>query len=212
MADKTVSYRSVNTYTTLNELGPETKRVWIVLHGIGYLSRYFIRPFGILDPQENFIIAPQAPAKYYLTTAYKHVGASWLTRESLQMEIENGIAYLDALFKEVKVPEHCELIILGFSQGVSMASRWVSKSKIGCSQFILVAGGIPVELQHSDFEFLSDTARIRYFIGDKDEFLTAERLQTVKGKLQQLFGERAEFSHFQGKHEITPDFVKQLFP
>jgi len=44
-AEKEISYQSTNTYSTLNTLTSETKNVWIVFHGIGYLSRYFIQLF-----------------------------------------------------------------------------------------------------------------------------------------------------------------------
>ena len=64
--EKTVSYTTQNTYLTQNKLGPKTKNVWLVFHGIGYLSRYFVKYFNGLDPEENYIIVPQAPSKYYL--------------------------------------------------------------------------------------------------------------------------------------------------
>ena len=64
--EKQNTYTTTNTYTTLNNIGPKTKNVWIVFHGIGYLSRYFINYFNTLNPNENYIIAPQAPSKYYL--------------------------------------------------------------------------------------------------------------------------------------------------
>ncbi len=91
--EKQVSYTNTNTYHTLNKYTSKTKNVWLVFHGMGYLSRYFIQYFSQLDATENFIVAPQAPSKYYQGKNFKHVGASWLTRENTLLETENVLAY-----------------------------------------------------------------------------------------------------------------------
>ncbi len=67
-------FQTTNPYGTLNAPNPKTKNVWVVFHGIGYLSRYFLRYFDGLPSEENYIIAPQAPSKYYLNNEYRHVG------------------------------------------------------------------------------------------------------------------------------------------
>ena len=113
--EKQVSYNVTNTYTTLNDLTEKTRNVWIVLHGIGYLSRYFLKYFDGLPPEENYIIAPQAPSKYYLDKNYKYVGASWLTKENTAMESKNVLAYLDSVYEAENIPSRCQLLIFGFS-------------------------------------------------------------------------------------------------
>ena len=93
--EKNVTYNTQNTYATLNALSEKTKYVWLVFHGIGYLSRYFLKHFSQLNSEEHYIIAPQAPSKYYLKNEYKYVGASWLTKENTLTETENVMSYLD---------------------------------------------------------------------------------------------------------------------
>jgi len=146
LEEKKVSYQTTNTYETLNTLTKKTKNVWIVLHGIGYLSKYFIPYFNELNADENYIIAPQAPSKYYLKSNYKYVGASWLTKENRILETENVLQYLDAVSASEQVPDNCKLIIFGFSQGVSIATRWVASRQLKCAKLVLYAGGIPKEL------------------------------------------------------------------
>ena len=150
---KQVNYQTTNTYETLNSLTDKTKNIWIVLHGIGYLSKYFLRYFEELNADENYIIAPQAPSKYYLKNKYKHVGASWLTKENTIVETSNVLAYLDAVYAAEKLPKDCNLIVFGFSQGVSIATRWVVSRKLQCQHLVLYAGGIPKELNPEDFAF-----------------------------------------------------------
>ena len=67
---------------------------------MGYLSTYFINYFKQLDPETNYIVAPQAPSKYYQGSDFKHVGASWLTRVDTVAETENVLAYVDAVVVE----------------------------------------------------------------------------------------------------------------
>ncbi|MEQ8220462.1 MAG: esterase [Arenibacter sp.] len=209
--EKQISYTTANTYSTINVLNEKTKNVWIVFHGIGFLSRYFIKYFNDLPKEENYIIAPQAPSKYYLNKDFKYVGASWLTKENTVLETTNVLNYMDNLFASEKIPAHCQLIVLGFSQGVSIATRWTAKSKISLDQLILYAGGIPEELTPVDFKFLlAKNAKIKLVLGNKDEFISESRLEKEKEKLESLFNGKAELIKFDGGHEIKKDILISL--
>lgn len=210
-SENTVTYTSTNSYTTLNRLSDSTENVWIVLHGIGYLSRYFLRHFDGLPMDKNYIIAPQAPSKYYLDNSYTRVGASWLTKEDTQQETENVVAYLEAILKFEKLPDSCNLIVLGFSQGVSIATRWVAKRKVQCAQLVLYAGGVPNELEASDFDFLlKNNTKVSIIVGDQDEYLTEERRKTELKKIQKLFSGKEEVIIFEGGHEVKRKLINKL--
>lgn len=208
---KTVAYTTKNTYTTLNTLNPKTKNVWVVFHGIGYLSRYFLKYFNELNAEENYIIAPQAPSKYYLNDTYRHVGASWLTKEDTQQETENLIQYMNAVLNAESIPEHCKLIVFGFSQGVSIATRWVALQKIQCNKLILYAGGLPRELSPEGFEHLTTAeTEITIILGSNDAYITPERMVEEEKKATSLFKGRAKAIHFEGGHEIKKDIINSL--
>ena len=209
--EKTVCYTTQNTYLTQNELGPKTKNVWLVFHGIGYLSRYFVKYFNGLNAEENYIIVPQAPSKYYLKNEYKYVGASWLTKENTATEVKNVLNYIDAVLKAENLPENINLILFGFSQGVSVATRWLASKKANCKLIALYAGGIPNELCETDFDFLDhDTTKVKIIYWDQDEYLNLERLQAEKVKIDRLFQGRAEIITFKGGHEVKPEIVQEL--
>ncbi|CAZ98154.1 alpha/beta hydrolase [Zobellia galactanivorans] len=210
-SENTVSYTTTNSYATLNTLTDKTKNVWVVLHGIGYLSRYFLRYFDELPPEENYIIAPQAPSKYYLKNSYRHVGASWLTKEATQQETQNVMAYLDAVYAAEKFPIDLNFIVFGYSQGVSVATRWVAQKRIQCDHLVLYAGGIPEELRASDFEFLAkNQSKITTLVGDADEYLTEERQALETKKIERLFGGKAKQILFKGGHEIKKELILNL--
>ncbi|MEP0133879.1 MAG: esterase [Eudoraea sp.] len=208
--EKSVSYNSKNTYETLNDFTDETKNVWIVFHGIGYLSKYFLKYFDELNPVDNYIIAPQAPSKYYLNSSYKHVGASWLTKENTETEINNNLNYLDAILKVETMLSTRNLIIFGYSQGVSMAARWVAQRKIVCNQLVLYAGGIPNELNENDFTHLGNNTQITIIVGNQDEYLTKERLSIEREKARTIFNGKAKEHIFNGGHIIKKEIINSL--
>ena len=208
-AEKQVSYQIANTYSTLNHRSPKTKNVWVVFHGLGHLSRYFLRYFKDLNSEENYIIAPQAQAKFYLDEKYKHIGASWLTKENTEVEIENLLNYLQEVYKAENLKNAPKLNILGFSQGVSMATRWVVRKKIECDQLILCSGKIPVELKSEDFEFLENT-RFSFIYGTKDEYLRKGIIEVEAERLKNLFPKNLKIIPFDGGHELNKDLIRQL--
>lgn len=208
LSQKEISYQTTNSYSTLNSFTERTKNVWIVFHGMGYLSRYFSRYFTQLNTDENYIIIPQAPSKYYIKPGFKHVGASWLTKENTLKETENIMHYIDAVLETEHIAEHLNLIIAGYSQGVSIATRYVSKRQLDCSQLVLMSGGIPKELEPKDFDFLN--AKVKLIYGDEDEYLNAERISYEEARAKELFGEHLEIIPFEGKHVVNMNIINDL--
>lgn len=208
--EKEASYRATNTYSTLNTLTEKTKNIWVVFHGMGYLSKYFIKYFSEMDAEENYIIAPQAPSKYYQGKNFKHVGASWLTRENTIADTHNILNYVDAVVEKELPDFKANLIVLGYSQGVSIATRWVASRKIQCDKLILHSGGIPSELKTQDFEFLKSSAQVIYLYGNKDEYITEARETEEKLKGSKLFQSRLKIEVFEGIHEVNTAILIKL--
>lgn len=207
--ERLVSYQTTNSYSTLNTLDEQTEHIWIVFHGIGYLSRYFIRLFQHLDPKKNYIIAPQAPAKYYKGEDYRKVGSSWLTKENTDVDKDNVLNYIDALIANEKLPRDKNLIVLGYSQGVSIASRWITSRKIKCNALLLISGGFPRELAKEDVSFLEDETRIIHILGDKDPYFSKEKIDAEKEKLK-LIMPKIEFRTHRGGHELNPKTLENI--
>lgn len=208
--EKEASYKSINTYSTLNTLTEKTKNVWIVFHGMGYLSKYFIKYFSELNAEENYIIAPQAPSKYYQDRKFKHVGASWLTRENTVAETKNILNYIDSVYEKEVLETNTNLIVMGYSQGVSIATRWVASRKIECDKLILHSGGIPKELQPSDFDFLKPIVDVIYLYGDKDEYITEAIKTEEQLNGSKLFKDKLKIHVFEGVHEMNLKFLMKI--
>ncbi len=207
--EKEIIYKSSNSYSTLNTLSKQTKTVWLVCHGMGYLSRYFLRYFKNLNAEENYIIAPQAPSKFYIQPKM-HVGANWLTRDSTESGMKNITNYFDAVLEAEQIPTDVNLIIFGYSQGVSVAMRYVAKRQLQCQQLVIHSGGIPKELNAEDFEYLSKTTQVKLIYGTEDEYLDDSRIQLETERAQSLFGSRLMVLPFKGKHVVNVEFIEAL--
>lgn len=208
--EKEISYTTTNSYATLNKLTNKTQNVWFVCHGIGYLSRYFLKYFDELNTDENYIIAPQAQSKYYLGSKYKHVGASWLTKENTLKEIDNIIHYFDAVLEAEKIPSNMNIIVLGYSQGVSVLARYVAKRELRCDQMVLLSGGIPKELNNNDFKFLEGKTKVSLIYGAQDEYLNEKFMVDARKRFYNLFGDTASIITFDGKHEVKKEIINKI--
>ncbi len=207
--EKEIVYQTSNSYSVLNKLTDTTKTVWFVCHGMGYLSRYFLRYFKDLDPDENYIIAPQAPSKYYIQPKM-HVGANWLTRDNTMAGMQNILNYFDAIFEAEQIPDHVDLIVFGYSQGVSVTMRYLAYRTLQCSQLVLHSGGIPKELKVEDFEYLDTKAKVTLIYGTEDEYLDEDRIADESARAKELFGNRVLILPFEGKHIVNVDYINTL--
>ena len=208
-SEKRVSYQNTNSYSSLNSLTENTKNVWFACHGLGYLSRYFIRYFDHLDEVENYIVSPQAPSKYYQGKDFRHVGANWLTRENTQEDTKNLLNYLDAVFENEGISGDKKLILFGYSQGVSVVTRWMASRKIEADALVVHSGGIPKELVPKDFEFLKET-KVFLLYGTEDEYLTENRIAEETERAKSLFGKNLKILPFEGKHEVSRELIKKI--
>jgi len=207
--EKEVCYISSNSYSTLNNINENTENVWFVCHGMGYLSRYFLKYFKSLDSDKNYIIAPQAPSKYYQQPKM-HVGANWLTRDNTESGMENIIKYFDAILNNEHLPKNINFIVLGYSQGVSVALRYISKRKLQCNKLIIHSGGIPKELVNKDFKYMNNETEVFLVYGTQDEYLNKNRIIEETRLAKELFGNKLKIMPFEGKHVVNVDFIRSV--
>jgi predicted esterase len=180
----------------------ETAReIWIVVHGYGQLARYFLNHFAA-NAKERCIVAPEGLSRFYLDTAHSRVGATWMTREDRMHEIEDHIAYLDQLVRELGrrsvpgTPVHA----LGFSQGVATVSRWAMQGSTPIKRLVLWAGSLPPELDLGTLRTWKDM-QVDLVLGDQDPYANKESLE---GSAQRMAaaGVRHRAHLFQGGHQL----------
>lgn len=192
------------TFGTLTE---KTKNIWLVAHGYGFSAEYFIKKFEELDPNENFVIVPEAINRFYLKDLNGRVCACWMTTVERENEIEDYISYLDKVYETLILQEKAKIIALGFSQGAATIGRWAMKTRNKLNNIVFWGGSIPEEC-------VAEPAKLNalypyILVGDEDEYITAEKRETV---MKTLLNNNVIFSHifYKGGHAILTEPLMQL--
>jgi predicted esterase len=201
-------------YVTLGEPAG-ARQVWFVCHGYGQLASRFLRYFAVLDDGATYIVAPEALSRFYvLPTEGEHgadarVGATWMTREDRLNEINDYIRYLDKLYEEVSeliANDDVEVFVLGFSQGVATAARWIDGGRIRADHIVFWGGSIP-----RDVDLAGNLARpqMTLVVGDADEHATPQRIEELE---QRLSAAQVEYDlvRFEGGHHLNQHVLKRL--
>ena len=194
-------------YHTLGEV-KTAKKIWIVLHGYGYLAEFFIKKFNPVLNDRTAIIAPEGLSKFYLNGVGVdgRMGASWLTKDNRETEIDDYIKYLDQLYKaiiEENETSNLKINVVGFSQGGATASRWIANQKSKCDNFILWASSFAEEI---DLETLSKNKKVFVLVGDADKFIKEEQVNSYE-KLLASSNIECQLIRFEGKHDIPKEVL-----
>lgn len=199
-------------YYALGEINAATTHLWMAFHGYGQQARHFVRRMDVV-PENHVVLAPQGLSRFYLDKEYKHIGASWATREYISLDKLNLYSYLDAVLIHALDNQRLDrfgLNILGFSQGVSAAMRWLVARRLQPSLIILWAGSIPAELEAQHFAYLDPTCPVYYVHGTEDPIITPQMVETHSERLHTLFGKRLNIVAFEGKHEMKRETLSEL--
>lgn len=193
-------------YFTLGKLDATTKEVWFVLHGYAQLASTFIQDFHSLDNDNRFIIAPEGLNRFYAKGFGGKPAASWMTSEDREAEIEDYMNYLQQLYHSFSFSPQTRIVVLGFSQGVATASRFIHANQCKVDEFVIYAGEIAAELANPLSPILA-SKKITYITGKSDPFITPEKHQMVYALMQQL---QANIIEFNGGHEINQEALQQI--
>ncbi len=188
-----------------------TREVWFVLHGYGQLAAHFIRHFEAVQDGHRLVVAPEALARFYLP-GHQRVGASWMTRVDRLTEIDDYLAYLDALYDRiVEAVDRSQVTVhvLGFSQGAATASRWTALGRVEAHRLILWAGDFAHDL---DLTVHAETLRrlnLTLVVGTEDEFITPKRLAGLEAILIE-HSIPYRLRPFKGDHRLDIETLKLL--
>jgi predicted esterase len=210
--------RSARYYT----LGPThgfPRELWIVLHGYGQLAARFLAWFAPLDDGTRLVVAPEALSRFYLDPiaerrgqAAPRVGATWMTREDREHEIEDYVAYLEQLSTEIR--RHLagagpRIVVLGFSQGTATMCRWLAASELRADQVVLWAGGVPPELDVAEWSAELHGAALTLVAGEQDEMVPASAV-VQEGERLSAAGVAFTLLRHPGGHRVDGDALLAL--
>lgn len=191
-----------------NEETPEV--IWIVLHGYSQLGEFFIRKFVALDLSKTLVIAPDGLHRFYTSGHSGRVGASWMTKDDRENDINNYVQFLDNLYAHLhnKHPES-KVIILGFSQGAATASRWVNLGIHLPNRLVLWGSVFPPDMELEVARNKMKAVKPVLVFGNSDEFTSKDKFDEYCRKFR---GDKIEFSvmEYQDGHDIEPNTLLEL--
>jgi predicted esterase len=204
-------------YCTLGDPLSQPRELWYVCHGYGQLAARFLRRFNSLNDGSRLIVAPEALSRFYIerpgrTHAHSPVGASWMTREDRLSEIDDYIRFLDALHAQLVPPLSSArplVTVLGFSQGVATACRWVARGSVRVDRLILWGGLVPPDLDLDSHASVLRALELVVVAGDSDPHLSTSSLTDQQSRLAQ-HGISARHVNYQGGHDIPAEALASV--
>ena len=199
-------------YFQLGKATRKTSNVWVVLHGYGMLSEFFIKKFKNLESNNTLIIAPEGLNMFYLDGKYQRVGASWITKEEREKDIEENIDYLNSLLEVIYNEvghRNITFNVLGFSQGGATACRWIFKSDMIVKNLILWAGDIPKDTLTKENKIKWESINTHLVMGKKDNLIN----ESIRAKFISLvseYGLKYKLTVYDGDHRVYPDVLTKL--
>lgn len=199
-------------YFSLNSVQQKTKNIWIVFHGYGQLAEYFIKHFEDLDADENFVIAVEGLSRFYVDGLSGRVGASWMTKDDREEEINDQSNYVNAALKHAQIDPRdttYRLNVLGFSQGAATAVRWLVKNEIRPAQLVLWAGSFPHDVNTVEDKNVLSKLPVHFVYGDKDPFLKKVNMDEKFAELKDK-GLNLRVWPFEGKHVMDKPTLTKI--
>jgi predicted esterase len=211
MTEHSISVQRTARYCLLGTPSENTRDIWLVCHGYGQLARFFVRNFTTIANDTRLIVAPEGLSRFYLYGNSGRMGASWMTREDRQHEITDYITYLNQLYDNLagQAPAAVQLTVLGFSQGVATACRWVDAGHASPQRLIIWAGMLPPEIDLEQWRKRFPGLQIDLVIGDSDAYARPEKVAQLKGLLRDS-GIPYAIHTFDGGHVIDAGILARL--
>ena len=209
---KQISISKTGKYSQIGKCSKKINNVWIVLHGYGMLSEYFVKKFECIINETTLVIAPEATNRFYLGNNYNRVGASWMTKLDREQEISDNILFLDKLFSIIKKDighDNFKLNTLGFSQGGPALVRWLMSNKLNTNSLILWGSDIPKDSLVIENKSRWNSMNLKIVIGKNDEYINEEKKQEFVGVIKS-YGLKYDLIEYEGSHKIIDEELKKI--
>ena len=195
----------------------EAVRTLYVLHGYGQLAEFFVRKFQHAADEGWHIVAPEGGHRFYLKGTSGRVGASWMTKEDRLSDIADYVAFLDALRAQIDGGEpRGRQVLLGFSQGVATAMRWLALGQRPIHSWhgvVAHSGVLPPDLPKGEQAFV-DAPRLHLIAGTEDPYIS-DAESGFRSSMQEWLdcgGQAQQVTHhtFSGGHTVDADAVQEV--
>jgi predicted esterase len=204
-------------YHTMGDARPGTAQIWFVFHGYGQLAARFLKDFEVLDDGHRLVVAPEGLSRFYLDSDHadrhsERVGASWMTREDRDNEIDDYVRFLEAVRAQVLAPLGASpprVSVLGFSQGAATASRWVARSIVKPRMLVLWGGGLAPDVEPAQAPGAFQATQVKLVTGTEDAYVDSAAVD-VQARILREHGVTCERVSYPGGHRIDGEVLRRL--
>lgn len=205
MIEKKIAIQKTIRFFQIGQL-EKAKHLLIVLHGYGQLPSYFGKRFEkIID--DFLVVIPEGMHRFYLNGSSGRVGASWMTKEAREDDIQDNLNYLEQLTNDyLKNNSFEKVYLLGFSQGGATAARFFFSNRVKINHLILWASVFPrdLELSHEIKPALTDNY---FFLGTEDSYFPLDEQKDIINHYNTMNFNSIQYT---GNHSINIDELNKL--
>lgn len=198
-------------YLTLGEVEGAAE-IWVVLHGYSMLASGILAWFRPAARPGRLLVAPEGLSRaYFEDHGMRRVGASWMTKEDREAEIEDYVRYLDVLADRLLagVADRPRIEVHGFSQGTATACRWVTFGRHRVDRVALWGGGVPPDLDLNRFRSSLGAAPLLLLAGRRDRYLPESAVEAEVARLRTA-GVPFELRRYDAGHRVAPEPLAEL--
>lgn len=182
---------------------------WLILHGYGMLAQGILHWFRAAERPGRLLVAPEGLSRFYLEEGgIRRVGASWMTREDRDHEVEDQQRYLDRVVAEMigAIPR---LEVHGFSQGVATAARWVVRAPRPVARLVCWGGAFPHEIDAPALHRAVGGTLVEMVVGARDKRVPPDHVEADAARLTAA-GCPTRLRTFDGGHRIDDGVLEAL--
>ena len=182
-----------------------SKRQWFCLHGYAQVAESMIHKFDRREAVGEKIVSVEGPNRFYWKGVRGMPVATWMTSRFRLDEIRDNNNYLSNVF-HTEINKDSKKIIFGFSQGGTTAWRWIHDRRPEFDVFVNYAGWIPEDIDLKLLAQYMDGKRLVFIYGTQDEYLTKDRIETLKMIIDRS-GLDIEVISYNGNHSISQEMI-----
>lgn len=205
IVEHNIQVEKTGRYYSNKSISEKVENLWFVIHGYAQLAKNFINEFNFLSDSNTLIIAPEGLSRFYFRDK---IGASWMTKEDRENEINDYLNYLDKVLKTADLTT-AKINLLGFSQGVHTAVRFFLNNDFYFNNLLLCSSDFPKDVDFVKLKQKLEKSKMFYIFGNEDKSISWKSFKESISLLEDN-DMNFEIINFHGGHIINEQSLKRF--
>lgn len=193
-------------------LGDEApvRTVAIVLHGLMQRAADLARELEPAGGDGLCVVVPEGLSRSLPYPGAAKAGASWSTGDDAEIDLRDNLRYLGDLAAELEARwPQARRILVGFSQGGLMATRWVRHAPRAWDRVVLWGAPLAGDVDAAGFKLALGEAELVLALGDSDPLAQPALVRSALDRLASVGLDWREHP-YTGGHEVSASVLREL--